>query len=323
MTDVRPGGVLPGELRTGRAPGRRRAVARAAARAVLRAAGLLAGSAVVVSAATALLPADAVAVRAGGRADPAALAQMRAAAGLDQPWPVRFLSWAGGLLTGDPGRSLVSGRPVADLVTARAGTTAVLVVAALVVAVPLAALLARRRGAVAAVGSAVPPVVVAVGLATLLSGVLHWVPPVSLLPPGEPAWTRPDLLVLPVLALALPSAAFAAGQLRGVVEDVAARPFVRDAVLRGVPGPVVALRYAGPFVAAPALRVLAVTAGSLFAGSTVVETLFGVAGLGELLVGAVATRDLPVVSAVALLAAAVVVAGMLVADLVAAAVDRR
>lgn len=302
MTDVRPGGVLPGELRTGRAPGRRRAVARAAARAVLRAAGLLAGSAVVVSAATALLPADAVAVRAGGRADPAALAQMRAAAGLDRPWPVRFLSWAGGLLTGDPGRSLVSGRPVADLVTARAGTTAVLVVAALVVAVPLAALLARRRGAVvAAVGSAVPPVVVAVGLATLLSGVLRWVPPVSLLPPGEPAWTRPDLLVLPVLALALPSAAFAAGQLRGVVEDVAARPFVRDAVL----------------------RVLAVTAGSLVAGSTVVETLFGVAGLGELLVGAVATRDLPVVSAVALLAAAVVVAGMLVADLVAAAVDRR
>lgn len=314
MSDVRPG----------RAPGRRRAVARAAVRAVLRAAGLLAGSAVVVSAATALLPADAVTVRAGGRADPAALAQMRVAAGLDRPWPARFLSWAGGLLTGDPGRSLVSGRPVADLVAARAGTTAVLVVAALVVAVPLAALLARRRGAVVvAVGSAVPPVVVAVGLATLLSGVLRWVPPVSLLPPGEPAWTRPDLLVLPVLALALPSAAFAAGQLRGVVEDVAARPFVRDAVLRGVPGPVVALRYAGPFVAAPALRVLAVTAGSLVAGSTVVETLFGVAGLGELLVGSVATRDLPVVSSVALLAAAVVVAGMLVADLVAAAVDRR
>lgn len=297
---------------------------RAVARAVLRAAGVLAGTAVVVFAATATLPADAIAVRAGGRVDPAELDGLRAAAGLDRPLPERFLRWAGGLLTGDPGRSLVNGREVAEVVAERAGTTAVLVLASLAVAVPVAAALAHRRGAaLAAVGSAVPPVVSAIGLATLLAGVLHWVPPVSFLPVGAPAWTRPDLLVLPVLALALPTGAYAAGQLRGAIEDVTVRPFVHDAVLRGVPGHVVALRYVGPFVAAPALRVLAATAGGLIAGSTIVETLFGIAGLGELLVGAVATRDVPVVSAVALLAAVVVVTGTLLADVAAALVARR
>jgi len=127
----------------------------------------------------------------------------------------------------------------------------------------------------------------------------------------------PDLLVLPVLTLALPSAAYAAGQLAGAVADAAGRPFVRDAVLRSVPASAVATRYVAPLVLAPALRVLAVTAGALVAGSALVEALFGLSGLGELLVGAVRARDVPVVLAVAMLSAAVVVAGLLVADLAA------
>jgi peptide/nickel transport system permease protein len=84
-----------------------------------------------------------------------------------------------------------------------------------------------------------------------------------------------------------------------------------------------AARHLLPFVLAPATRVLAVVAGALIAATTVVETLFGYAGLGELLVAAIATRDVPVVQCVALLAAAVVLAGLLVADLVAAATDER
>jgi len=294
--------------------------------ALLRAVALVLVASVAVFAATALLPADAVAVRSGGRVDGEQLAQLRAAAGLDRPIVARYLDWLGGLLTGDPGSSLVSGRPVAELVGQRAPVSVVLVVGALVLAVPLAAALARTRGPAVGVlvvaGAALPPVVVGVGLAALLSGAWQLVPPVSLLPAGRPPWSRPELLVLPVLTLALPTAAYAGGQLRGTVADVVARPFVRDAVLRGMPPTAVALRYVGPLVAGPALRVLAVSAGSLVAGTTVVETLFGMSGLGELLVAAVRARDVPVVQVVALLAAVVVVAGLLFADLVATRNER-
>jgi peptide/nickel transport system permease protein len=293
--------------------------------ALLRAVALLLATSMAVFAATSALPADAIAVRSGGRVGGERLMALRAAAGLDRPVVVRYLDWLGGLLSGDPGASLVSGRPVAELVAQRAPVSAVLVVGALMLAVPLAVALAvalaRTRGPAAGVlvvaGAALPPVVVGVGLAALLAGAWQLVPPVSLLPVGRPPWSRPELLVLPVLTLALPTAAYAAGQLHGTVADVVARPFVRDAVLRGVPGTAVALRYVGPLVAAPALRVLAVAAGSLVAGTTVVETLFGMSGLGELLVTAVRARDVPVVQAVALLAAAVVVAGLLVADVAA------
>lgn len=294
--------------------------------ALLRAVALVLVASVAVFAATALLPADAVAVRSGGRVDGEQLAQLRAAAGLDRPIVARYLDWLGGLLTGDPGSSLVSGRPVAELVGQRAPVSVVLVVGALVLAVPLAAALARTRGPAVGVlvvaGAALPPVVVGVGLAALLSGAWQLVPPVSLLPAGRPPWSRPELLVLPVLTLALPTAAYAGGQLRGTVADVVARPFVRDAVLRGMPPTAVALRYVGPLVAGPALRVLAVSAGSLVAGTTVVETLFGMSGLGELLVAAVRARDVPVVQVTALLAAVVVVAGLLFADLVATRNER-
>lgn len=288
----------------------------------------------VVFAATAALGADAVAVRAGGRATPAELALLRAEAGLDRPLPVRYLEWLGGLLTGDPGRSLVSGRPVGELVAQRATISVTLVVAALAIAVPLTVALAwaaargprSLRPAVTAGivgGAAVPQVVVAAALAGLLSAAWGLVPPVSLLPPTAAPWSSPRLLVLPVLTLALPTAAYAAGLLRGVVSDVAARPFVRDAELRGIAPAAVLTRYVAPVVAPAALRVLAVSGGALLAGTALVETLFGVAGLGELLVGAVAARDVPVVQAVALLAAAVVVTGLLVTDVAAAALDPR
>ncbi|MGF1662581.1 MAG: ABC transporter permease [Kineosporiaceae bacterium] len=300
--------------------------------AVVRAVVLLAAASLVIFMAAAALPGDAVEIRSGGRVDPAQLADLRAEAGLDRPLPQRYLDWVGGLGRGDLGESLVTGRPVADVVAERLPVSGVLLLASLVLAVPLAAgaawLAAEGPGvlrpvvtAATAATAAVPQVVVAVLLTVLLAGVLGLVPTVSLLPVGTSPWARPDLLVLPVLTLALPSAAFAAGLLRGAWEDVTARPFVRDAVVRGVPAATVALRYVLPGVAPTALRVLAVVTGGLVAGTALAEVIFGMAGLGELLVSAVGARDAPVVQAVALLGAAVVVAGMLAADLLAAAVS--
>ncbi|MEU4777385.1 ABC transporter permease [Micromonospora sp. NPDC023633] len=298
-------------------------------RALLRAPLLLAGVSVVVFAATETLPGDAAAARTAGRADAAQLAELRARTGLDQPAWQRYLDWAAGLAHGDAGVSLLSDRPVTDLIGQRLPATAALALAALAVAVPTMLALAwlaavpstmgRLASAVATVLAAVPQVVVAAGLIALFAGALTWLPPVSLLPVGG----VPDLrvLALPALAMALPSAAYGATLLRGAVADTLARAHVRDAHLRGVPRRRIVVHEVGPFLLAPTARIVAVVAGGMVAASALVETLFGYAGLGELLTGAVANRDTPVVQAVAMLAAVVVLAGLLVADLVAALTD--
>ncbi|MBB6349961.1 ABC transporter permease [Nonomuraea muscovyensis] len=292
---------------------------------VARGLTLLAAASVMIFLAAEALPGDAAEVRFGGRATPEQVAQIREAGGLDRPPHARYLDWLAGTLAGRPGHSYVTGRPVADLISERAPVTLLLAGAALALACPAMPALAwlavrgpRRLRPVITVlvvgGAALPQVVVAAGLVALLSAAWGLVPPVSLLPAGAAPWQHPHLLVLPVLTLALPSAAYGAALLRGVFADVAALPFVRDAELRGLSSLAVLLRYVLPMSAAPLARLLAVISGGLVAGTAVAETLFGLAGLGELLVTAVGVRDIPVVQAVALLATAVVVCGLLAAD---------
>lgn len=294
-------------------------------RSTARSALLLFAVAALVFAATELLPGDAAQARTGGRASGAELARLRAQAGLDDPAWQRFGRWLADLLRGDAGRSLISDRPVSALISERLSATLALTVCALVVAAPLMLLVAwagsspRLRapagGAIAA-AAAVPQVVVAGALVALFAGLLHWLPRVSLLPIGQSPWRQPELLVLPALSLALPAAAFGAGLLAGAVADARQLPHVEDAVLRGVPRWRIAARHVLPLLLAPLLRVLAVICGGLIAATTVVETVFGYNGLGELLVSSVASRDVPTVQAVAVLGAAVVLAGLWLADLV-------
>ncbi|WP_240777912.1 ABC transporter permease [Nonomuraea basaltis] len=293
--------------------------------ALVRSVLLLAAASAVIFLCTAALPGDAADVLSGGRAGAEELARLRAEQGLDRPLHVRYLNWLSGVLTGEPGVSLITGRPVVELVAERVGVTLTLAVAALAVSVPLTAALAWAavRGprwlrpvvnTLIVAGAALPQAVVAAALVAWLSAAWGLFPPVSMLPAGEPPWHRPDLLVLPVLTLALPIAAYGAALLRGAIADVVAQPYVRDAELRGLSPAAIGFRYVLPMLAAPATRLLAVILGGLVSGTAVAETLFGLAGLGELLVTAISTRDVPVVQSVALLAAAVVVAGLLAAD---------
>jgi peptide/nickel transport system permease protein len=293
-------------------------IARSVGRAVL----VLAAVSVLVFLATAALPADAAQARTGGRAGEAGTAALRADLGLDRPIWTRFAAWAAGLARGDLGSSLVTGRPVADLLAARLPATLALVGAAALVAFPLllagAWAVGRRprvyAPALAAV-TATPQVVVAVGLVAVFAGALRWLPAVSFVPVSGSVWSRPEALVLPVLALAVPAAAFGAGLLGGAVADAWALPHVRDARVRGLPEPVVLVRHVLPLLRAPLLRVATLVLAGMVASSALVESVFGYAGLGELLVGSVSTGDSPVVQAIALLSAAVVVVGLAGADI--------
>ncbi|WP_410641077.1 ABC transporter permease [Amycolatopsis sp. lyj-346] len=274
---------------------------------------------------TASLPQDAAQVLAGRQADPARLAQLRAGLGLDRPLWERFGSWLAGLAHGDLGRSLVDGRPVGPLLAERLGASALIVVPAWVLSVVLgvavALVVARRAAASAAVAAfaAVPEVVLVSGLVLVFATGLGWLPAVSLLPVGGSAWEEPAVLVLPISALALPSAAWLARAVRGPAADIMGRPFVVDAHLRGVPPARVLVRHVLPHLAGPVAQGAAVLAGALLAGTTVVESLLAYPGFGQLLATAVATRDVPVVQAVALVDAAVVLMVVLAADRIAKA----
>ncbi|MFE1027121.1 ABC transporter permease [Streptomyces sp. NPDC058818] len=295
-----------------------------ALRPVGRAAVLTAAATAVVFTATELLPGDAGELRTTGRASAADIAAERDRLGLDRPAVVRYADWLYGLVRGDLGRSLTSDRPVAALFAERLPATAVLVAAALagtvlltVTALAVTCLRGGRGGSAATGLAAVPQPVYAAVLGAVLAGLLGWLPAVSLLPPGGSPLADPRVLVLPALTLALPSAAFATALLRGALGDALRRPHVTDARLRGLPAPLVLHRHVLPFLYAPALQVTALLAGGLVAGTALAETLFGYPGTGQLLVSAVAVRDVPVIQAAALLPAAVLLLGMLLADLAA------
>ncbi|MFI9460884.1 ABC transporter permease [Streptomyces xiamenensis] len=289
-----------------------------------RAAGLAVAATAVVFAATELLPGDAAQLRTAGRASPEDIAERRELLGLDRPAAVRYLDWLHGAVRGDLGRSLAGGKPVTTLFAERLPATVVLVTVALAgtvlltaAALTLTQLRGGRHGTAATGLAAVPQPVYAAVLGSVLAGLLGWLPPVSLLPPGGSPLDDPRLLMLPALTLALPSAAFATALLRGALGDARRRRHVTDARLRGLPAPLVLRRHVLPFLYAPALQVTALLAGGLVAGTALVETLFAYPGTGQLLVSAVAVRDVPVIQAAALIPAAVLLLGMLLADLVA------
>lgn len=290
----------------------------------VRAALVIAVVASAVFAVTELLPGDAADVAAG--ADRAAAEELRDAAGLDASAPARLGAWWWDAVRGDLGSSLVDGAPVAPLVLQRLGSTLAVAAPAWALAVAVGALIAviaaARRGrrgdgattAAVAVAAGVPESVLLIALVLVLSTGLGWLPAVATLPPGVGPAEAPEVLVLPVLALALPSAAWAARTLRGPAEDVLRDPVVASAVERGVPLARVGWRHVLPRLAPPLAQSAAVLAGAVLGGGAVVESLLDYPGLGRLLVGAVASRDVPVVQGAALVLTAVSVFALTAAD---------
>lgn len=303
----------------------------AAALTVARAALTLFLVCLLVFLVTTALPGDAAVIAAGQHATPERIAELRVALGLDQPVWTRFAGWLSGALHGDLGLSLVDGRPVAPLLWSRFTATLFIAVPvwvlALTLGTPLALLLGwradRAGSALLAAIAGLPEVVLAGGLVVVFATWLGWLPAVSLVPAGGTAADRPEVLVLPVLALALPATAWTARLLRGPVTDVVGRRFVTDALLRGVPVPVVAARHVVPHLAPPLAQAAAVLAGGVLTATTVVEAVFAYPGMGQLLATAVGTRDAPVLQGLAALVAAVVLVAVLAADAVSAVLARR
>lgn len=272
-----------------------------------------------------LLPGDAATARLGATATPERVADARARLGLDEPVLDRYLDWATGLLHGDLGTS-ASGTPVSALLHGRIGNSALLAGLTLLLLVPLSLALGTWAGTragsrvdrgvvVAALLFVAAPEFVTAGVLVLLFATgLGVLPAVSLVPPGASPLDRPEVLVLPVLALLLLHTSYSVRVIRASTAAAVQAPHVEFARCNGEP-PGAVLRHAVlPAVLPVALQVWLLSAASLVGGTVLVEKVFGYPGIGDVLVTAVRTGDLPVVQGLVMVLGAGVVVALLAAD---------
>jgi peptide/nickel transport system permease protein len=284
--------------------------------------------AIVVFAATQALPGDPARAILGRTATPASLKALREQLDLDKPVLEQFTSWAGGLLHGDAGTSLAAREPVTTLIHDRLINSAFLVLLAGGISIPLSvaigAYAAFRRDRTFDVASslttlvlaALPEFVVGVALIVLLATTVSRIlPAISLIPPGEHPWQHLKAMVLPTLTLVIAVTPYVARIMRASLIEVLESDYVEMARLKGLPERLVILRHALPNALGPTFQVIAINLAYLAGGVIVVEYVFNYAGIGGALRDAVATRDLPVVQALAMLIAAVYVVLNLLADI--------
>jgi peptide/nickel transport system permease protein len=281
----------------------------------------------LIFAITEVLPGDAANAILRDRATPERLAAVRSRLGLDRPAPVRYLNWLSGMARGNWGDSLIMNVPVRPLVLQRLRNSAALAATAMAVAVPLGialgviAALARRRwpdqairtGTLAAVS--LPDFVTALLLIIIFASWLHWLPSSSLIEPNANLWTASRYLVLPTFTLVLGLLAHIALMTRSSMIEVLRSDYVRTAMLKGLPMRTVVWQHALPNALLPTISVVALDVGYLMGGVVLVETIFAYPGLGQLMVQAVSSRDLPLLQAVSLLTAAIFALSNLMADL--------
>ncbi len=291
-------------------------------------AGVLLAVSLVIFAALDATPGDAADALVGDSASQAQLDALRREMGLDLPWTSRYVSFVTELLTqGSLGRSLISGRPVTDLLAASFPYTAVLALAAILLATGVGVVVgtaaAVRAGAwldtaimgVTALGMAVPTFWSGLLFILVFSLGLGWLPVV-----GAGSLKH---LVLPTLTLALPTAAVVARLMRSSVLDELTRYYVRTARAKGAPPRRVLLRHVLRNSFIPLLTLLGLHLGHLLGGAFIVETIFGWPGLGRLTVQAIFDRDQPVVLGAALTVATVYLLINLAVDLLHARLDPR
>lgn len=306
---------------------RRRRRARLAGRVVfafIRRIALLLVLLALVFTATSLLPGNAARAALGLDATDEMVEVKAQELGLDDPLPVRFGRWIGGLLTGDLGTTAL-GTPVVEVIGTRLANTVTLALIALAVATIIAVVgggvwLLRPRGIVARVMSpatmmtlGLPEFVVAIFLVSIFSLGLGILPAVTMTNSlGVPAtW---QMLVLPVLSLAIPKGAWNIRVVHSALVDAASAPHVEAAVLDGYSKWHVLLRHILPLAVPTIAASIGTTTAMLFGGALVVEVVFNYPGVGTLLAGSIDNRDTTLIASIVAVSAAAIMCVLFIAD---------
>lgn len=302
---------------------------------LLSSAIVLLGVLIVVFALVHLVPGDPVRLALGTRYTPEAYEALRAASGLDRSLPEQFFSYLAHAVTGDLGVSFRNGQPVTTTLLQRLPATISLalvgLVIALVISIPAGVYSALREGRVSDVivrlssqfGVSIPDFWLGMLLISFFSVTLGLLPASGYVAlTDDPAgWLRQ--VTLPGITVGLVAGAIMTRYIRAAVIDVASSGYIRTAVSKGLPRPIVVSRHIVRGALVPVLTIAGIQLATILGGVIVVEVVFAWPGLGRLVYDAVAARDYPLIQGAVLLVAVMFIVVNLIVDVLYAVVDPR
>jgi peptide/nickel transport system permease protein len=274
-----------------------------------------------------LLPGDPAMILAGEERDPNVIAHLHRSLHLDEPLPIRYLYWAGGVLRGDLGESVRIQKPVLDLVVEKLPVTLELALLAICIAlaigVPAGIVSAVAKDTVwdyaanvfALWGLSTPNFWLGIMLILLFSVTLGWLPASGYVSPFEDLRANLAAMIMPAFVLGNAIAAVLMRHTRGAMLQVLSADYVRTARAKGLDERVVVLKHALRNALTPVITLGALEFGTLLSGAVLTEQVFTIPGFGKLIVDAVFNRDYAVVQGVVLCTATAYIGLNLVADL--------
>ena len=282
-----------------------------------------------------LVPGDPASMFLDTSATQEALDRVRREMGLDQPFLVRMGDWYWRVLQGDLGTSLLLNRGVTEAILERLpvtlSLTAIAFVFAVLIGVAAGVLAAVRHGraadqgvmTLALLGLSIPEFWFGLVLIWLLAVTMQWFPAGDYVAFAQDPMLWAWHLALPAFTLACVQMGFIARMTRSSMLEVLGQDYVRTARAKGLPEPYVVLRHGLTNAMVPIVTVMGIMVGALLAGAVVTEQVFSLPGLGRLIIGAVLSRDFPVIQGGLLFLAVIYLAVNLVVDLLYAALDPR
>jgi peptide/nickel transport system permease protein len=274
-----------------------------------------------------LLPGDPAKVLAGEEQDPAVVAHLRQKMHLDEPLPVRYAYWLGGVLRGDLGESLRMQKPVTALIAEKLPVTIELALLAILIAlaigIPAGIVSAIAKGtwwdyaanAVALWGLSTPNFWLGIMLILLFSVQLGWLPASGFVSPFVDLKANLAAMIMPAFVLGNAIAAVLMRHTRSAMLQVLSSDYVRTARAKGLDERVVILKHALRNAMTPIITLGALELGALLSGAVLTEQVFTIPGFGKLIVDAVFNRDYAVVQGVVLFTATAYIALNFMADI--------
>lgn len=282
-----------------------------------------------------LVPGDPASMFLDAGATAEALDRVRREMGLDQPFLLRMGQWYARLLQGDMGQSLLLNRSVVGAILERLPVTLSLTALAFVVSVLLGVaagvVAAVRHGrladqgmmTLALIGMSIPEFWLGLVLIWLIAVLVPIFPAGDYVAFATDPWQWARHIALPTFSLACVQMGFVARMTRSSMLEVLGQDFIRTARAKGLPEPYVVVRHGLHNAMVPIVTVMGIMVGGLLGGAVVTEQVFSLPGLGRLIIGAVLSRDFPVIQGGMLFLALIYLTVNLVVDLLYAAVDPR